>query len=410
MHMPKHAVSISVTPSDTEVAKIKGGSPLDLPVADTTAPYSLSVVIPTRNEADNIVPLLERLEQATRGLETEVIFVDDSTDHTREVVKAARAHYPFRITLIARPTERRNGLGMAVIEGLQAAQHPWVCVMDGDLQHPPEVIPQLLSQATSAGATLVAASRLTKGGTTAGLSLYRKVISYVLAFVSQLLFPARLRAVSDPLTGFFLVSRNALDLRGLQPEGFKILLEILIRSPNLQVSELPFAFDERHAGESKASSGEAFKLFRQLLRLNVLAHRNFLQFAAVGISGIIVNTLLTALFTELFGLFYIVSATLATQGSSLWNFGLTEGWVFRHRGLQRARLGWRLFGFLAMNNAALVLRGPLIALLVGWFGVHYLIANGVSLLVIVMLRYTVADRLIWRGPALPVAADLKGEL
>lgn len=408
MQTSKHTAPLAVAPPGAEFAGASGGL-LGSPVVAVTAPYRLSVVVPTRNEADNVVPLLERLEGATRGLEAEVIFVDDSTDGTREVIGAARDHFPFPITLIARPPERRNGLGMAVVEGLRAARHPWVCVMDGDLQHPPEVIPQLLSQAAEAGATLVAASRLTEGGTTAGLSLYRKVISVVLAFVSQILFPARLRAVSDPLTGFFLVRRAALDLGGLQPEGFKILLEILVRSPHLRVGELPFAFDERHAGESKASSGEAFKLFRQMLRLSLSARREFFGFAAVGGSGIVVNTLLTALFTELFGLFYIVSATLATQGSSLWNFGLTEGWVFRRRGLQRAQLGWRLLGFLAMNNAALLVRGPLIALFVGRLGVHYLLANLVSLFVIVALRYTVADRLIWRGPALPVA-ELKGEL
>lgn len=371
-----------------------------VPVSELYSPVSLSVVIPTRNEADNICPLLARVEKAISGLRAEVIFVDDSTDATASVIMAAKAQFPFDITLIARPAERRNGLGKAVVEGLRVARFSWVCVLDGDLQHPPEVIPQLLDRACTEGATLVAASRLTEGGSTEGLSFRRKLISYTLASASQLLFPKRLREVSDPLTGFFLVSRDALDLDALRPEGFKILLEILIRSPHLNVAELPFEFDERHAGESKASSGEAVRLFRQLLRLSYLARQSFFQFAFVGASGLAVNTLFTALFTEIFGIFYVWSAVLATQGSSLWNFAWTEGWVFRHRKLSRTRRGLRLFGFLAMNNAALVLRGPLLALFVGWFGIHYLLANFLSLVVIVVLRFAVADRLIWSSGTL----------
>jgi dolichol-phosphate mannosyltransferase len=365
----------------------------------------LSVIVPTRNEAKNVGPLLERVRAATQGLITEVIFVDDSTDNTPAVIEDEGKHSPLEVSLIARPLERRNGLGKAVVEGMRAAKADWVCVMDGDLQHPPEVIPQLLHHAYATNTTLVAASRLTEGGGTAGLSLRRKVISYALAFGSRLVFSKQLRKITDPLTGFFLFRRDMVNPDDLQPEGFKILLEVLVRSPRLRVSELPFEFAERNAGESKANSNEAVKLFRQMLRLSLSSQAHLLRFMAVGLTGLVVNTLLLALFTEGFGLLYIVSAILATQGSSLWNFALTETWVFRER-REDGRLFHRLLSYMTVNNGALLLRGPLLVFFVSWLSVHYLAANVLSLVMLMLLRYLIADRLIWKksvAPELPLA-------
>lgn len=359
---------------------------------------ALSVIVPTRNEAKNIEPLLRRVQTAVRGLNVEVIFVDDSSDDTPDIIRNLSLCFPFPVSVIARPPERRNGLGKAVVEGMAAAGGEWLCVMDGDLQHPPEVIPQLLDRAYATDTTLVAASRLTEGGGTDGLSFRRKLVSYGLALASKVCFPKHLRQVSDPLTGFFLVKRDALNLAELQPDGFKILLEVLVRSPNLRVAELPFEFAERNAGESKANSREALLLFRQMARLYVSSQSYFFRFAVVGGSGLLVNNLLMALFVEVLGVQYLFSAVLATQGSSLWNFVGTEEWVFRDRKQSRG-YGWRLASYMVMNNAALLLRAPLLALLVSWLGIHYLAANVITLLVVMLLRYAVADRFIWNRAA-----------
>jgi dolichol-phosphate mannosyltransferase len=364
----------------------------ELPLGDVT----LSIIVPTRNEAKNVEPLLTRIAQATCAIPLEVIFVDDSSDETPEVIKRVSGQFPFSVCLIARPPERRNGLGMAVVEGMRAAKHTWICVMDGDLQHPPEVIPQLLDGALDTKATLVVASRLTEGGGTEGLSLYRKLISEVLALGSRLCFPKRLREITDPLTGFFLVRRDLIDIDLLRPEGFKILLEVLVRSPHLQVAEVPFEFAKRHAGESKANSQEAIRLFRQMLRLYISAQGPLFRFVAVGVSGLFVNTVLMALFTDGLRLFYMLSALLATQGSTLWNFFFTEKWVFGERTQLHALLWQRFAGFWAVNNVLLLVRGPLLVWFVVQLEMHYLLANFISLLVMTLARYLVADGLLWR--------------
>ena len=357
--------------------------------------HEVSLVVPTRNEAGNIEPLLMRVHQAMKGIPTEVVFVDDSTDETPEVIRKLQEWFPLHLTLIARPPERRkNGLGGAVVEGLQVAQAPWVCVMDADLQHPPEMIPRLLHQAKKSGSDIVMGSRLAPGGDASSLGFQRMLISQVFALTTRITFPQRLRKVTDPLTGFFLTRRAALKAEELKPDGFKILLEILVSHPHLKVSEVPIHFGHRNAGESKASVQETIKFFRGLFRLRLAGQANFMRFLLVGFSGLVVNSLVLAAFTELASIHYIISAVIATQASTLWNFGLTEWWVFGKRETGRSFLQ-RMASFLVMNNLMLLLRGPLMSLMVSQLGIHYIISNLVSLFAMTLLRYFVADQWIW---------------
>ena len=357
--------------------------------------YDITMVIPTRNEAGNIEPLLMRIHQAVKGIATEVIFVDDSTDETPEVIGKLQEWFPLPVRLIHRAkAERKNGLGGAVVEGFKAAQGSWMCVMDADLQHPPEMIPRLWHEAKKSGADVVMGSRLAAGGDASSLGLTRSIISHVFAWTTRLAFPQRLWRVTDPLTGFFLTRRAALKAEELKPDGFKILLEILVSHPQLKVSEVPIQFGHRNAGESKASVQETIKFFRGLYRLRLAGRENFLKFLLVGVSGLVVNSLVLAAFTELGALHYLLSAIVATQASTLWNFGLTERWVFGQRQTER-RFVTRLVSFLVMNNAMLLLRGPIMGLLVSQLGMHYVLANLASLFAMTLLRYLLADKWIW---------------
>ncbi len=360
--------------------------------------FALSMIIPTRNEAGNIEPLLARIDQATRGTALEVIFVDDSTDDTAEVIRSLQGRFPLCITLIARPPERRkSGLGGAVVEGFKVAQAPWVCVMDADLQHPPEFIPKILKHAQKTGSDIVVGSRLAPGGDASSLGFKRTIISKAFAMTTRVTFPQRLRNVTDPLTGFFILRRAAVNPDDLHPDGFKILLEILVSHPNLTVSEIPIQFGYRNAGESKASLQETIRFVRGLFRLRLAGNENFIRFLVVGFSGLIVNTVALAAFTEFAALNLLLSAVLATQVSTLWNFGLTETWVFRKRTTERPLL-YRLAGFMLINNLLLLVRGPMLSLMVTQLGIHYLISNLLSLIVLTLARYTAADRWLWETP------------
>src|SRR4051794_31074641 len=150
----------------------------------------------------------------------------------------------------------------------------------------------------------------------------------------------------------------------LRPRGFKILVEIIARTPGLRVGEVGFHFGRRLSGESKAGAREAVRLGRQLLSARVGDRSARLaRFGLVGASGLVVNTVALAVLTELGHLYYGLAAILATQASTAWNFALTERWVFRDRGapgvLRRAAL------FFATNNTAMLVRIPLLLLLTG---------------------------------------------
>jgi dolichol-phosphate mannosyltransferase len=358
---------------------------------------TVSIIVPTRNEAGNVEKLLTSIKSAFYGTFIEVVFVDDSTDNTPQVVLDAAGRFPAQnVRLIHRsPEERTGGLGGAVVAGLKAAQADYACVMDGDLQHPPEVVPFLLKTAIEEQADLVVATRRSENSRVTGLNTARNVISRGLDLVARAFFFRRLRGVSDPLTGFFLVRVKALDLEALHPKGFKILMEILVRNPKLRKAEVPFHFGERFSGQSKASASEAFKYFNLLLTLRFgEGSLRFIGFALVGVTGILVNSLFLFLATDKLHIYYLVSAGIATVASTLWNFSLTEAIVYRAQSMAQGRAK-RLGLFFVVNVIALALRTPMIYLMTTIMGIYYVVSNLVSLAVLTVLRFLVADNAIW---------------
>ncbi|HEX6033806.1 MAG TPA: glycosyltransferase, partial [Anaerolineales bacterium] len=216
--------------------------------------YDISFVIPTRNEAGNIEPLLMRIHQAVKGLATEVVFVDDSTDDTPAVIRKLQEWFPLPIKLIHCPqVERQNGVGGAMIEGFKAAQAKWMCVMDAEWRHLPEMLPQLYRHAQKSRADIVIGSRLSPAGGASRPGFTRTLVSSVFARTTDLAFPQRQHKVTDPLTGFFMTRRAALNPEELRLDRFPILMEILMAHPHLKVAEVPIEFDHQPVNESKAS-------------------------------------------------------------------------------------------------------------------------------------------------------------
>ncbi|MFI5273367.1 MAG: glycosyltransferase [Ktedonobacterales bacterium] len=227
----------------------------------------LSVVVPTRNERDNIAPLNARVARAMGTLEYELLFVDDSDDDTPDMIRREMATDPCVRLLHRNPHDREGGLAAAVVAGMRLAQGAFIGVLDGDLQHPPEQLPQLL--AAGADADIVVASRYLPGGSSDGLDgLTRQLVSRGSKLAAQALF-ARVRRCTDPMSGFFLVRREVIAGIELRPVGFKILLEILVRGSWARLTEVPFHFDAREAGESKANLDQGVAYLRHLRTLRL---------------------------------------------------------------------------------------------------------------------------------------------
>ena len=241
--------------------------------AHSSARYDLSVVIPTRNERDNIVPLLAALEQALDNVSVEVIFVDDSDDDTPQVIgEAAKAMNSSQLFIqlehrLPGPA-RSGGLATAVVEGLSSAKAEYITVLDADLQHPPALLRTFYDQAVTQQVDLVLASRYIKGGSTGGLDGFsRHFFSVGLKWLAKHLFPGQLSGVSDPLGGFFLLKRALLQDVVLRPIGYKILLEILLRCSWQDLVEVPYHFQERKYGQSKADFNQGVMTLKHMARL-----------------------------------------------------------------------------------------------------------------------------------------------
>lgn len=239
----------------------------------------VTIVIPTFNEEGNVGPLVSRLSRSMSDWLCCVIFVDDSpTTATVDAATEAGLQFDsptFQVMAIRRTKETAwGGLGGAVTEGLRRATTPYAAVMDADLQHPPELLPEMLD-AVARGNDIVVASRYCPGGSCTGLdSPVRRAVSKGSTWVAKALFPLALRGITDPMTGFYALRLEAIDTQNLRPRGFKILLETLVRHYPLQTAEVALQFAPRHQGDSKASFGKGMTYLRHLALLRVSTWRH----------------------------------------------------------------------------------------------------------------------------------------
>ena len=221
----------------------------------------VSIVLPTYDERENIGPLLSGIHAELQCMWSyEVIVVDDgSPDGTADVVRSAAAEYPS-IRLVERP--RKLGLGSAVAAGFSIATGDYWVMMDADLSHRPQDLPILLE--ALANADIVVGSRYIPGGATQGWPLQRRLMSRAAGMLAQQALGLDIR---DATSGFAAFRRETVEplLPSLQPEGFKLLLEIVVRATQARVTEAPITFVERRHGKSKLSTGEALQFFTVVL-------------------------------------------------------------------------------------------------------------------------------------------------
>ena len=216
----------------------------------------ISVIIPTYNEKENIEKLIPQIfgQFMAAHLEGEVIVVDDnSPDGTAEAADVFRDK--FNVRVLKRPG--KMGLGTAVLEGFRHARYPMLCVMDADFSHNPEAITRMYKVMNRQGADLVIGSRHVPGGSIEGWPVHRKIISKGARVLARPVTSAK-----DPMSGYFMVSKKALEGVELNPRGYKILLEILAKGKIDKVEEVPINFRDRKYGDSKMKKGEIWNYFR----------------------------------------------------------------------------------------------------------------------------------------------------
>lgn len=288
----------------------------------------VSVVIPTYCEAENLPILVRRLSDAlcTAGMEYEIVVVDDnSPDATRVVCDELQRQYA--VHLLVREHER--GLSSAVIAGIERATSEIVVVMDADLSHPPEKIPEMVEALNDATVDFVIGSRYVQGGsTTEEWGLLRWLNSKVATLLARPLTRA-----SDPMAGFFALRRSRFEAvaERLDPIGYKIGLELIVKSRCRNIIEIPIRFRDRMHGQSKLNLKEQLNYLRHLRRLYNFrygAGARFFQFAAVGLSGMIVDLLAFWLLLKVLSL--PIARALAITVAMSWTFLLNRNITFSY--------------------------------------------------------------------------------
>jgi dolichol-phosphate mannosyltransferase len=341
-----------------------------------------------------------------------VVFVDDSTDRTPEVIRDL-AEVDGRISLVRREgVERYGGLSTAVTKGMElfSGASEYTCVMDADLQHPPEKVREMLDIARRSDTDVVVASRYASGGSYAGLAgPLRKAVSVATKYLAQLIFKEAWKT-TDPLSGFFLVKNEAISGIQFRPTGFKILLEILVCAPELNVVEVPFAFQARHAGVSKANMRRGIEYLTHILSLfwYVPSAGRFWKFALVGASGVVVNMLTLIVLAEFFDANKVIAWMFAVGVSILSNFLLNNAFTWRDI-RHSSRIHFFLRGVLAYPVAVMGIGAnfavwyPLVKYVSDEFP-YYAVVNLLGIVAGTSVNFILSSQLVFR-PSMPKNLD-----
>jgi dolichol-phosphate mannosyltransferase len=364
-------------------------------------PLGFSLIIPTYKEAKNIPKIVDQLSQLLDSQlvgDYELIVVDDnSPDDTWKVAQELTADYP-QLRVMRRIQER--GLSTAVIRGWQVARGEVLGVIDADLQHPPELLLQLWSQ-IQGGADLAVASRHVEGGGVSDWSIIRRFLSRGAQMLGLILLPGVIGRVSDPMSGYFMVRRNCLVDRPLNPLGYKILIEVLGRGKIPGIGEVGYVFQERQAGESKVTWKQYVEYLQHLLRLRLSlgAMGRFIRFGLVGFSGVFVDMAIFYLLLDKLGLGLTLSAVLSAGVAMFNNFLWNDVWTFGD--ISQYQPGWRqrLERFLKFNLiclAGLILNVLLVNLLFNAFGINEYVAKLIAIAAVTAWNFWLNLKLSWR--------------
>lgn len=350
---------------------------------------ALSVIIPTYNESQNIVAMLDSVSKVLPGDDpAEIIVIDDnSPDGTGDI--ASRHAQSLRssrlsVEIIRRPA--KMGLSSAILAGIHSASGEIVVVMDSDLSHPPQTIPGMVRELKGDDkCDIVVASRYVKGGYVAGWPFKRKLISKGATKIAQ--YGLKIR-VKDPMSGFFAFKRRIIEGIKFDPLGYKMLLEMLVKTRGARVKEVPYTFTNRRAGSSKLDSSVMLDYIRAVWRLYRYGSRKaegsgerrtsvrFLskagRFYTVGASGLLVNYMASLFFRNMFSdQGFLYATVIGILFSITSNFFLNKVWTFEDRNFALKKTASQYGLFLGFSSLGALLQLSLIYTLVERYGMSY---------------------------------------
>jgi dolichol-phosphate mannosyltransferase len=347
----------------------------------------LSIIVPTYNESQNIVRMLDSIAETLSPYKgSEIIVVDDnSPDGTAEMAKShakiISTKKKIRIEIISR--NGKFGLSSAIIKGVQYASGDFLVIMDGDFSHPPQVIPSIIQALQDSNYDIVIASRYVKGGSIIGWPFKRRLMSKGATKIAQYGLGID---VKDPVSGFFAFRRDIISGLKFDAIGYKMLLEILVKTKGARVKEIPYTFTNRRIGASKLDANVMFDYLRAVLRLYRYGKSirqkerrtsvRFLskagRFYTVGASGLLINYIASLLFNTFApNLWFLYSTIIGVLISMTSNFFLNKIWTFEDRKFNWKGTGIQLGMFMSFSSLGAIVQLLLVYALVENYKMDY---------------------------------------
>jgi len=350
----------------------------------------VSIIIPTYNESQNILKILKSIGDIfPPSILTEAIVVDDnSPDGTGKIVENYLKNFKkitgYTIDVIHRTAKK--GLSAAILNGIQQAKGDTIVVMDSDFSHPPQIIPRMVDALKKYHCDIVVASRYVKGGKIKNWPLKRKILSKIATTIAKKGLGVQ---TADPMSGFFAFKRHIIKGLKFDAIGFKMLLEILVKTRGATVREIPYTFTDRKFGSSKVSLSTAYdyaksvwKLYRygksirkQEKRPSVRFLSQAARFFTVGASGLGLNYLMSLLLSGGFSdLWYLHANVIGIIASITSNFILNKYWTFEDRDFSTKRTLEQYGKFVGFSSLGALLQLFMVFSLVEEYQMMYPIA------------------------------------
>ena len=350
----------------------------------------ISIILPTYNESQNIVDILKSIrENIPKDILSETIVVDDnSPDGTGKIVedyiKSIRKIAENTIDIIHR--KAKDGLSSAILNGIQNAKGDTIVVMDSDFSHPPQIIPKLIEALKQYQCDLVVASRYITGGNIQGWTIKRKILSKIATIIAKKGLGVNTK---DPMSGFFAFKKNIIKGLNFDALGYKFLLEILVKKKGIDVKEIPYTFEDRRLGSSKLDGStivdyikSVWKLYRNGNSTETSEKRKSVRFISkaarfftVGASGLLVNYIVTMLFSSgLSELWYLHANIFGIIASISSNFILNKIWTFEDRDFSKNKVFSQYGKFSLFSSVGALVQLGMVFWLVDSYDVSYPIA------------------------------------
>jgi dolichol-phosphate mannosyltransferase len=355
----------------------------------------VSIIVPTYKEKENISKLFNRILYVFKKnkINGEIIVVDDnSQDGTEEIVNRFIKD-KYSVKLIVRKDER--GLASACIQGFKKAKGKILLVMDADLQHPPEKIPDLINSIDD-GADIAIASRFAKGGSTGEFSRGRNLVSKGATFLANMFF-REIKNIKDKESGFFAFKKEVIEGVVLKPKGYKILLEILVLGDYDKTIEIGYEFGKRNAGKSKLGANIILSYISHLISLLWISGKliKFCKFCIVGLVGVAVNLGVLYFLTNA-GLYYMISGAIALELSVLSNFFLNRTWTFKKEA-KDTKIGTSIIKDHATRFAGVIINYACLFIFTEILNTFYITSMAIGIVIATIWNFTGNTLWVWKS-------------